>query len=156
EVFTQPNPRTPEDLSELCRFLQGVFLAADHRPQGRLILGFRKEWLSEVERQLSDHRLPRTRLDLGPLDEAGGRARGRPAPEVRGQYQLTVEDGLAEAVARVLVLDQGSAVAPALQVLLSAMWDTSAGRGSGRPELSLALFQELRDQRIALDDFLKK
>ena len=52
EAFTRPNPDLPHELEDFWDALQAIFSDPSHRPQGKLILGFRKEWLAEIEKQL--------------------------------------------------------------------------------------------------------
>jgi hypothetical protein len=102
-----------------------MFCGSDRRPAGKLVLGFRKEWLAELESQLIAYELPRTKIFLEPLDRRGiievvqGPARSK---RLRERYGLTVEDGLAEIIADDLLEDRGSAIAPTLQILLTKMW----------------------------------
>ena len=51
--------------------LHETFGDQEKRPLGKLILGFRMEWLAVVDQRLSDARLPRVGVFLEPLDRRG-------------------------------------------------------------------------------------
>ena len=65
------------------------------RPQGKLILSFRKEWLAEIEKRLAEQRLPYGKVFLERLDRQGvmeavaGPAR---AQRLREHFGLAVSD----------------------------------------------------------------
>ncbi len=111
--------------------LAGLFADPGRRPQGRLILGFRKEWLAEIEKRLEERRLPRAKVFLERLSQAGivevvaGPAR---VPRLRNRYGLTVADELPGLIADDLLADRESPVAPMLQILLTGMW--AGGQGT--------------------------
>ena len=82
------------------------------RPRGKLVLGFRKEWLAELDRRLAEAKLPRTNVFLQPLDRRGiiEAIRGPTRPgRLYHQYRLAIEDGLPEVIADNLLADAGSA-----------------------------------------------
>ena len=64
EVYTRPNPDWPHEIDDFLNELVVIFGDRSRRPQGRLILGFRKEWLAEIERRILDVRLPRVKVFL--------------------------------------------------------------------------------------------
>ena len=103
------------------------------------MLGFRKEWLAELESHLVAYELPRTKVFLEPLDRRGiievvrGPAR---SARLRERYGLTVEDGLAEIIADDLLEDRGSAIAPTLQILLTKMWTKATEANYEHPQFS--------------------
>ena len=68
ELFTRPNPELPDEMNDFLDVLAGLFADPGRRPQGRLILGFRKEWLAEIEKRLEERRLPRAKVFLERLD----------------------------------------------------------------------------------------
>ena len=71
EAFTRPNPDLPNELPDFWNALQAIFGNPSLRPKGKLILGFRKEWLAETEKQLSDRKLPFSRVLLERLNRRG-------------------------------------------------------------------------------------
>jgi len=125
ECFTRPIADMPDELDQLLKVVQATFGDPNRRPQGKLVLGFRKEWLAELESHLVSYELPRTKVFLERLDRRGiievvlGPTRSERLHE---RYGLTVEDGLAGIIADDLSEDHGSAIAPTLQILLTKMW----------------------------------
>jgi WD40 repeat protein len=159
ETFTRPNPSLPDELAvfmnALCKFMIDLNL----RPKGKLLLGFRKEWLAEIEKLLEVHKLPRRRVFLEHLDRQGiievvtGPARIR---RLYDQYGLTVEDDLPNLIANDLLADAGSAVAPTLQILLCKMWEQAVAIDNYRPCFNHALYAALRTEGLGLGDFLDR
>lgn len=154
EVFTQPG----QDADELVRLIEavaGVFGAAAP-PRGRLILGFRKEWVAEIQKQLEERNVEFAKVFLETLDAAaivevisGLRSTKR----LRDRYGLDLEDGLAEKIARDLSADSDSPVAPTLQVLLSKMWREASADNSHAPRFSEDLYARLIKDGVLLTDF---
>ncbi len=147
-----------QEISELKQALEQVFAKPEERPLGRLMLSFRKEWLAEIEKELSQSDLPSAKkFFLEPLDYEGvieiveGVTKNE---RLQGHYSLTVEDGVAEIIARDLLRDVGSSLAPTLQVLLTKMWNEAKEISRSKPVFNLALYEKLRAQGILLDDFL--
>jgi len=144
----------PREVAGLVGAVRALFLDASRAPLGRLILAFRKEWLQEFERPHDEAGLGYERVLLGPLDQVGiveaieGPTRD---PDLQRHYRLTVEPGLAEAIATDLEADSGSALAPTLQVLLTKLWQGAGGPGG---TFTRALYDRLYDEGILLQDVL--
>ncbi|MFT4558067.1 MAG: hypothetical protein ACI92S_003441 [Planctomycetaceae bacterium] len=159
ELYTRPIAGLPDELDQLLEVLKAIFIDPDHRPQGKLVLGLRKEWLAELEAQLIAHELPRTKVFLEPIDRRGiieivqGPARSE---RLRERYGLTVESGLAEIIADDLLADRDSAIAPTLQILLTKMWTSATAENYEHPQFSQSLYQQLRREGILLRDFLNQ
>ncbi len=139
-----------------------MFGPSAQRPRGKLILGFRMEWLQPFQEAFRAATLGFEPMALGPLERAGiveaieGPAK---APWLRGRYGLGIaneagQSPLAEVVATNLQADAGSAVAPTLQVLLGAMWDEAQRLRPTRPCFDRQLYERLRKGGILLRDFL--
>jgi hypothetical protein len=157
EVFTRPNPEQPAELAEFLTALVSLFGDPTRRPQGRLILGFRKEWLAEISQRLGEHGLPRGEVFLERLGRAGIAevvAGPRSRPRLRARYELAVSDGLPGLVADDLLADRGSPVAPMLAILLAGMWEAAKARSYDRPVFDEELYHEFRSRGLSLDDFL--
>lgn len=127
------------------------------QPGDRVVLGFRKEWLSDVERALSAQRVPREGIPLLPMGLAAveevvlGLER---SPRMKERYQVVIDRDVAGEIARVLCADRQSAIAPALQVLLTKLWK-SAGKISRSPRhIDIALFQAVAKDGLGLDAVL--
>ncbi len=156
EAWTRPLPGGQE-AQEVVAALRSIFGARD-RPQGKLLLGFRKEWLAEVLRVLDAERLPRDRVELRHLDREGivEVVEGPASTErLRRRYKLEIEPGLAEEIAADLAIDARSSVAPTLQILLSKMW-AEASQGTDAPRFTIELYREMKRKGILLDDFLEQ
>jgi len=154
EVFTQVG-QDADELAALIDAVAGVFGAAAP-PRGRLILGFRKEWFAEIQKQLEERNIEFAKVFLETLDAAaivevisGLRSTKR----LRDRYGLDLEDGLAEKIARDLSADSDSPVAPTLQVLLSKMWREAAVVNSHAPRFSEDLYARLIKDGVLLTDF---
>ncbi len=155
EAFTLPSPETTEveDLVAAVKALVG----SSPRPQGRLILGFRKEWLGEIQKPLDQHGLDYSKVFLEALDADAvtevttGLTHTR---RLRDKYGLSVEDGLATSVASDLTADRESPVAPTLQVLLSRMWVEATTASSGSPAFTASLYSRINREGVLLTDFL--
>lgn len=159
ELYTRPIAGLPDELDQLLRVVKATFSDPNCRPQGKLVLGFRKEWLAELESHLVGYELPRTKVFLEPLDRRGiievvrGPAR---STRLRERYGLTVEDGLAEIIADDLLEDRGSAIAPTLQILLTKMWSKATEENYEHPHFSQELYHQLKRDGILLRDFLNQ
>jgi hypothetical protein len=142
------------------------------RPEGRLILSFRKEWLAEFSKLREGPGLDVRLKMLDPLDLAGvieaiqGPA-GHYGLEIRPDRK-TVEPGqtaLAEFVACDLFdtladpsTEQTSPIAPTLQILLHRMWGEAnrPERLRGQAAFDRALYQELKSQGFKLDEVIEQ
>ena len=121
------------------------------------MLGFRKEWLAELDRRLAEAKLPRTPVFLKPLDRRGiiGAIRGPARPgRLQRQYRLAIEDGLPEVIAEDLLADAGSALSPTLQVLLTKMWERARQANPDQPRFDRALYESLKAEGYLLKDVL--
>jgi formylglycine-generating enzyme required for sulfatase activity len=159
EVFTRPNPAQPQELDEFLAALAGTLGSRDARPRGKLVLGFRKEWLAEIDRRLAEAKLPRGRMFVKQLDRRGiidaicGPAKpGR----LQRQYLLSIEDGLAEVIAEDLLADAGSALTPTLQVFLTKMWERARQINADQPRFDRALYEALKSEGYLLKDVLEE
>ncbi len=159
EVFTRPNMQQPDELANFLDALAQLFGDGANRPRGRLILGFRKEWLAEVNKRLEERRLTRRRSEvfLERLGRAGiGEVVAGPqsTPRLRARYGLTVAEELPQLIADDLLADRGSPVAPMLAILLADMWDAAKARSYDRPVFDEELYHEFRTRGLSLNDFL--
>ena len=173
ESLTRTDTDRPEELAELIAALGEVFVRPDDRPRGKLVLGFRMEWLAVIERRLSEALLPRAKIFLEPLDRQGiieavrgparltappGREVARPviSRRLEVQYGLEVGDDLPGLIADDLLNDRDSLVAPTLQILLNAMWEKARATDAAHPRFDRALYEDLRRKGILLGDFLER
>lgn len=159
EFYTQPIKDLPEELDQLLRVVKATFGDPKCRPVGKLVLGFRKEWLAELEAQMEAYELSIAKVSLEPLDRDGiievvqGPTR---SSRLREQYGLQVETGLAEIIADDMLKDRGSAISTTLQILLSKMWTEAIAANSESPQFSQDLYQALEREGILLGDFFNQ
>jgi WD40 repeat protein len=159
EVYTRPNSNLTDELQKFLEALKATFSDSAQRPQGKLILGFRKEWLAEMEKRLTDHDLFHTKVFLERLDHDGiieaitGPAR---VARLQQHYKLRITDGLAEIIADDLLEDRDSPLAPTLQILLTKMWDEATRLNRSQPHFDHELYNNLKRQGILLRDFLNQ
>ena len=156
EAWTRPAAGGKE-LEDFAASLRSLFGVRESRPRGRLILGFRKEWLAEVLRLVDGEKLPRFRVEITPLDrDAVAEAIEGPAraESLRRHFGLEVEAELADLIADDLLDDPGAAIAPALQILLTKMWALANQENATAPRFTVALYRRLKRDGILLDDFL--
>ncbi|HQY94870.1 CHAT domain-containing protein, partial [Caldilinea sp.] len=144
EVYTRPDPQMPGEMADFLDALAARFGDPATRPQGRLILSFRKEWLAEIEKLLAARQLPHTKVFLQRLDRRGiieavtGPAHGA---HMQRHFGLTVAEGLVGEIADNLLADPSSAVAPTLQILLSKLWDQAKERNYDHPTFDRTLYR---------------
>jgi WD40 repeat protein len=157
EVFTRPDPARPQELDEFIAVLGAALGGREQRPRGKLVVGFRKEWLAELDRRFAEAKLPRTKVFLKPLDRRGiiEAIRGPARPgRLERQYRLAIEDGLPEVIADNLLADAGSAVAPTLEVFLTRMWERARQADPDRPRFDRPLYESLKAEGYLLKDVL--
>jgi WD40 repeat protein len=157
EVFTRPTHDPQLELQVFLEALVATFAGQQLRPQGRLVLGFRKEWESEIEHQLREYKLPHAKVFLQPLDRQGiiqAVSGVTKSTRLQQQYGLVIEKGLPELIADDLSSDPDSPLAPTLQVLLTKMWAEAKRANNSNPSFNLALYRRLKDEGILLGDFL--
>ncbi len=143
EVFTRPQPAQPAEMERLLDGLAALFADASRRPQGRLVLSFRKEWLAEIEKRLAERRLPRGEVFLERLGREGIAevvAGPQLTPRLADHYRLAIAEALPGLIADDLLADRESPVAPMLAILLADMWDAAKARSYDRPAFDADLY----------------
>lgn len=151
KAATPPSP----EMTNFLRMLEPIFVKCRAKPQGKLILSFRKEWLADIRAALHAHRLPFVEVYLDRLDRNGVIEAVQGVTKVdalRAKYNVTIEAHLPVVIADDLLADPGSAVAPTLQFLLSRMWKGAKALAYQAPVFTQALYEALRGK--SLDDFL--
>ena len=106
EVFTNPNKEMPDELADFLLTLRIIFGTPGHRPQGKLILGYRKEYHPEIEEDCKIFMLPRTTVFLEPLQRKDILDIFRGITEtgtLKQRYNLSVEEDLTARVADALL-----------------------------------------------------
>lgn len=157
EVFTRPHPERPDELAQFIAAVQSVFAPGQDGPRGKLVLSFRKEFLAEIETRCADADLRPAKVFLERLDRRGIlEAITGPAttPQLRRFYGLTVADGLPEEISGDMLADEGSSIAPVLQVLLAKAWVRAREANYDHPRFDATLYAALRREGLGLKDFL--
>lgn len=146
------------EVEQLLAEIHDLFAVSANWPRGRLILGFRKEWLAEIHNRITAQEISFSEVFLERLNRAGiiEVVRGPTMPRLADKYHLTFKDEetLAEVIAADLLLDPESPIAVTLQVLLSRMWDRAVAKDRNHPIFDQALFEEMQREGKALGDFL--
>ena len=103
----------------------------------RVVLSFRKEWLSEIEDALQDGGVLTTRrCTIRSLGRRGvTEAILGPVERTDGHYRLQVADDFVEQVRSDLCSDPDTPVAPVLQILLHNVYHRAVDRNADRPTL---------------------
>ena len=158
EVFTRRNPERLQELEEFAAAL-GSLDGGAKRPQGALVLGFRKEHLAEIVSALRKESVAYVGQFLSPLNAEGiqevlwGPVRSE---RLRAHYGLAIDPELPEQVAHDLSADPDSPVAPTLNILLRKLWAAAKAQSASAPHFSSELYGQLRRDGILLDDFLRQ
>lgn len=158
EVFTQATKaQSEEEWQAFVRTLGQLFSGGAIRPQGKLILGFRKEYFPEVEKALQQATLPRSSIFLPTLAFAeieevvlGLTSR----QELREHYHLIVEPELPALIASELLQQPEAAVAPVLQIMLTNMWEAATTATPHEPRFTVELYRRLKAQWWQLGRFV--
>ncbi|RIK81705.1 hypothetical protein DCC62_01850 [candidate division KSB1 bacterium] len=166
ETFTQPLKNHTESGRELEIFLaalKGVFDQPGQRPRGKLILSYRKEYHPEIRDAFQKLSLPYAGMFLrqherkGNIEAVEGLTR---SAHTREKYHLEIAEcergDLAEIIASDLLVDQKSALAPVLQMILTKLWVAAVQEDSHAPRFTLPLYQQLKSAGIAMDEFLQQ
>ena len=144
----------PEELS---RDLANVFGNPASRPVGKLILSFTKDYLADVKKLLRDAGLEGAYEQfLQPLSRTDVIEAIRLSPQLRRQYRLQVEKGLAELIADALTKEGGLIVAPTVQILLAEMWADKSQLTESGWLLNKQLFWQVNEKGVKLPEFLKR
>lgn len=151
-----PGEAELDDLAELAVALFGLSAT---RPQGRLVLSFRKEWLPEVDKALEKVELPGARVFIERLGKRGIQqvVRGlESTARLRSAFPVTIESDLDVAIASDLLADPDSPVAPTLSILMTRLWREAGRPVTGEPVLSHDLYHRLRRDGLHLTAFLRR
>ena len=152
ELFTRPAEEADE-LGLFLKVLDSLFAIRPKRPRGKLLLGFRKEWIAEIEKRLTKSLLPHDKVFLERLTSGGISevVRGPERSELhRRRYRLSVEEGLPEMIASNLLKDLTSPVGPTLSILLHEMWERV--KNDEQPAFTKQLYREYEAK--GLGDYL--
>ncbi len=159
EVFTHPNADRPNELAELAQALSEIFTVDGRDFQGKILVSFRKEWFPEVQKIFDLNAVSFGRVFLEALDRdavieiVNGLVS---TARLQKQYGLTIETHVPEQIADDLLNDRDSPTAPALQILLTKMWEEAAELSSATPAFTESLYLRIKKQGLLLDDFVDR
>ena len=159
ECFTRPDAARPRELDEFVEALVAALGDRGQRPEGKLVLGFRKEWLAEIDRRLREANLPRNQMFLEQLDRRGiiEAIRGPTRPgRLQKKYNLKISDedspAVPEVIADNLLARAGSSLTPTLQLLLTKMWESAWQTKPHEPRFDRDLYESLKSEGDLLED----
>ncbi len=141
-------------------FLQEVkvlFNDLNNLPKGKLLLGYRKEYQADFEEWFKWLKLPQNKVFLENLEreEIIEIIQGLTSTEnLRRNYRVSIEMGLAEIIADDLREDRESAIAPALQMILTKLWHSCENEHTRL--FTIQKYQELKKQGLFVKDFLEE
>ncbi len=157
EAYTRPNPSLGIEMNQLFLDLKSSFGNPTTLPQGKILLSYRKEYQAEIEEHCKKYELPRSKVFIEHISKSDilelfhGFIQ---SARLKSRYNLTIEDGLPEIIAEDLAADKDTPIAPMLQVLLTKMWKKASAITSVAPAFTHKLYQELKEEGLAMDEFL--
>jgi WD40 repeat protein len=154
------------EIAVMMTALQDILVEPGKRPQGKLILAFRKERFAEIEDAVKVAAIPYTPYFLKALDRLGiqeavtgvASGQGPDAERLRAKYKLEIMDAerLPVMIADDLHADPESPIAVTLQILLKEMWEAAVAQDRSAPRFSEALYQKQRRAGLLLNNFLDR
>ncbi|MFQ5633493.1 MAG: AAA family ATPase, partial [bacterium] len=159
ELYTRPNEELTDELADFLLALRSIFGSPAQRPQGKLILGYRKEYHPEIEEGFKTFLLPRCTVFLEPLRRKDILEVFRGVSQtaaLKQFYNLSVEDDLPVIIADDLLEDRESPVAPVLQIVLTKMWNAAKKENSESPRFTISQYQQLKKDGIAMGEFFEQ
>ncbi|MFQ5629522.1 MAG: AAA family ATPase, partial [bacterium] len=159
EFYTRPNADMKSEFYDFLLTLRTIFGSRSLRPQGKLILSYRKEYHLEIADGFKTFMLPRANVYLKPLQRKNilDIFRGlTQTPAFKQYYNLTVEENLPEIIADDLLEDRESPIAPVLQILLTKLWQVAKQESTDVPCFTIEQYQKLKKQGIAMGEFFEQ
>jgi hypothetical protein len=154
ETYTRFNPDLENELEQLLQEIKNIFSNASHRPKGKIILSYRKEYNPEIEDLCKKLEIPREKIFLKKLEREDiievvqGIASTNRLFE---KYKTSIDENLPAVIADNLLEDKDSPIAPVLSILLTKLWQLSQKEDYG--EFSVLQYQDLRKEGILMEDF---
>ena len=136
--------------------LKDLFGDLQALPQGKLILAYRKEYHPEIDEGFKQHKLSRSTVfleHLHPKDIKEVMTAYRDRPALRKAYNLDVDEELIDMITADLTADPDSPVAPALQIILSKLWQSAYAKNPEAPHMTTGDYIKLREEGIEMRDF---
>jgi WD40 repeat protein len=155
ESFTRDGSGGEQEISDFAHLLTCIFGDYSTKPQGKILLSFRKEYKMEIEDALKQHKVDYEsvflkRLSLQGIIEVVNNIVS--SPRIHQKYNLGIESDLAETIASDLLTDSDTPVAPVLQIIMTKLWENKD------PDLEFTLkkYLQLKEDGIFLGDFFKQ
>ncbi|MBL0112495.1 MAG: CHAT domain-containing protein [Saprospiraceae bacterium] len=158
EAYTRPNTSLGNEMNQLFLHLKAVFGNPASLPKGKILLSYRKEYQPEIEEYCKKYELSRSKVFIEHIsknDIVKLFQEFMTSPRLMSRYHLTVENGLPELIAEDLAADKEAPVAPVLQILLTKMWKKAVDLHPEAPVFTHELYHELKEQGLAMDEFLQ-
>lgn len=158
EAYTRPNASLGNEMNQLFLDLKAVFGNPASLPKGKILLSYRKEYQPEIEEYCKKYELSRSKVFIEHIsknDIVKLFQEFMTSPRLMSRYHLTVENGLPELIAEDLAADKEAPVAPVLQILLTKMWKKAVDLHPEAPVFTHELYHELKEQGLAMDEFLQ-
>lgn len=146
-----------DDLASFLQIIAEIFQNFDAKPNGKIILSYRKEYDFDVDKACLEINLPRERIFLDKLNRqdtieiVNGLTSSR---QLRDKYRLSVEEKLPELIADDLLIDKRSSVALRLNFLLFELWRRQ--QGVENKEFSINSYRRLLKEGSFLTDFFNE
>ena len=153
EVLLQPDSYPPGFLRQLAQLSRAIGLAS----HTRMVLSFRKEYVAEIKAIWDQENAPFETYFLGPLDELGMRSAIAGINRDRSLYQrykVILEAKLDDEIIQDLNRDEESHKAPALQIVLTQMWEHTQPNAQEEKTFSLKAYRDLRARGVLLEEYL--
>ena len=122
-------PSAKDELLDLLETIKNIFYNdKGKKPNGKIVLSFRKEWLAEVLSSFEKEDIPYSKIILEPLDAVGiveaieGITKNI---NTQQRYKLSIKNPVSGSLAEIIagdLLKYKQGIAPTLQILLSKMW----------------------------------
>lgn len=157
EAFTRPMANEANELEKFLEKTQSIFNQPDQRPLGKLVLAYRKEYDSELEKAFRQYNIPKEKIFLDKLDKQGIQeiVNGlTSSKKLKNKYRLEIEEGLPGLMADNLLQDKDSAIAPVLQITLTKLWQQQ--EDNDQRVFSIENYHHLQEEGILLSDFFKQ
>jgi hypothetical protein len=154
ETYTRFNPAIENELEQLLLEIQQIFIDPNHRPDGKIILSYRKEYHPEIDEFCKKLQIPREGIFLKKLEKQDIEAivsGVNSSDRLRQRYQVNIEPELPAVIADDLLEDKDSPIAPVLSILLTKLWTLAETEGS--TTISVAQYQTLKKEGILMEDF---
>lgn len=158
EAYTRPAIHNPNEVSTFLASLNKVFNGSANQPKGKILLCYRKEYQSEIEEQCSAIEISRSRVFLDHFkkpDILSIFSGLTEHPRIKSRYNLSIDEELPALIASDYTrASNESPVGPVFQILLTKMWLRAQEKNPGSPYFSLELYKELREEGVAMEEFL--